>query len=276
MSARTRTHRSCRSTRSTAPPPSTPTCSSRPSRRRPRPPTCSPCCADLPAVFEVVYDPWPTPLAQAALDDGRHLVAGLDLLAHQAVGQVQRMTGRPVSVDLLREAGRSWSAGLCRSTPTAPSPLAFAHGLARTRPPAGRGGLPGGVRAPRLVRAPMIARIPEPEPEPQAPDAGASSRGASGPTPAASEPQLFARTLPPPPDKAPYADIAAAPRLSVWTAAWSGLVGAALRRGARVDRCADLPGAARARRRRPDRSSTGAPRCCRRGSSTRRTRCWRC
>lgn len=62
-------------------------------------------CADVPSVFEVVYDPWPTPLARAVLEEGRLLVAGLDLLAHQAVGQVQRMTGRTVSVDLLREAG---------------------------------------------------------------------------------------------------------------------------------------------------------------------------
>jgi shikimate dehydrogenase len=62
-------------------------------------------CAQVPAVFEVVYDRWPTPLARAVLDDGRHLVAGLDLLAHQAVGQVLRMTGESVSVDLLREAG---------------------------------------------------------------------------------------------------------------------------------------------------------------------------
>jgi shikimate dehydrogenase len=62
-------------------------------------------CAGVPSVFEVVYDPWPTPLARAVLEDGRHLVAGLDLLAHQAVGQVQRMTGRTVPVDLLREAG---------------------------------------------------------------------------------------------------------------------------------------------------------------------------
>jgi shikimate dehydrogenase len=61
--------------------------------------------AGVPAVFEVVYDPWPTPLARAVLADGRHLVAGLDLLAHQAVGQVQRMTGETVPVDLLRRAG---------------------------------------------------------------------------------------------------------------------------------------------------------------------------
>src|SRR3954471_10394717 len=62
-------------------------------------------CSEVPAVFEVVYDPWPTPLARRVLDDGRLLVAGLDLLAHQAVGQVLRMTGRAVSVDLLRRAG---------------------------------------------------------------------------------------------------------------------------------------------------------------------------
>jgi shikimate dehydrogenase len=62
-------------------------------------------CAGVPAVFEVIYDPWPTPLAKAVIEEGRHLVAGLDLLAHQAVGQVLRMTGHSVPVDLLREAG---------------------------------------------------------------------------------------------------------------------------------------------------------------------------
>jgi shikimate dehydrogenase len=61
--------------------------------------------AGVPAVFEVVYDPWPTPLARAAQQDGRELVTGLDLLAHQAVGQVERMTGRTVPVDVLRRAG---------------------------------------------------------------------------------------------------------------------------------------------------------------------------
>jgi shikimate dehydrogenase len=63
-------------------------------------------CAAVPAVFEVVYDPWPTPMARAARDSGRTLVSGLDLLAHQAALQVQVMTGRSVAVDLLREAGR--------------------------------------------------------------------------------------------------------------------------------------------------------------------------
>jgi shikimate dehydrogenase len=64
-------------------------------------------CASVPAVFEVVYDPWPTPLARAASDSGRVLVSGLDLLAHQAVLQLQVMTGRSVEVELLREAGRA-------------------------------------------------------------------------------------------------------------------------------------------------------------------------
>ena len=63
-------------------------------------------CAAIPVVFDVVYDPWPTPLARAALDSGRDLVAGLDLLAQQAVLQVQLMTGQSVSADLLRAAGR--------------------------------------------------------------------------------------------------------------------------------------------------------------------------
>lgn len=58
-------------------------------------------------VFDVVYDPWPTPLASFAGATGRVLVAGLDLLVHQAVLQVELMTGASgVSVDLLRAAGR--------------------------------------------------------------------------------------------------------------------------------------------------------------------------
>jgi shikimate dehydrogenase len=64
-------------------------------------------CASVPAVFEVVYDPWPTPLARAARQSGRRLVSGLDLLAHQAVLQVDVMTGRPVPVELIRQAGEA-------------------------------------------------------------------------------------------------------------------------------------------------------------------------
>ncbi len=50
--------------------------------------------ADVPLVFEVVYDPWPTPLAVAAERSGRTVISGLDLLVAQAVNQVVAMTGR--------------------------------------------------------------------------------------------------------------------------------------------------------------------------------------
>ena len=68
-------------------------------------------CAAVPTVFDVVYDPWPTPLAAAAVESGRRLVSGLDLLAHQAVLQVELMTEQSVPVDLVREAGRGALAG---------------------------------------------------------------------------------------------------------------------------------------------------------------------
>jgi shikimate dehydrogenase len=56
-------------------------------------------------VFEALYDPWPTPLAAAALADGRLLVGGLDLLVHQAALQVRLMTGRDAPVATMRAAG---------------------------------------------------------------------------------------------------------------------------------------------------------------------------
>jgi shikimate dehydrogenase len=58
-----------------------------------------------PVVFEVVYDPWPTPLAAAALVSGRILVSGLDLLINQAALQVELMTGRPAPMAAMRAAG---------------------------------------------------------------------------------------------------------------------------------------------------------------------------
>jgi shikimate dehydrogenase len=64
--------------------------------------------AGAPVVFDVVYDPWPTPVAAAARADGRVLVGGLDLLLWQAVDQVRAMTGRfDVPVAAMREAGEA-------------------------------------------------------------------------------------------------------------------------------------------------------------------------
>ncbi|MCZ4500781.1 MAG: shikimate dehydrogenase [Marmoricola sp.] len=58
-----------------------------------------------PVVFEVLYDPWPTPLAAAALVSGRILVSGLDLLINQAALQVRLMTNRPAPLAAMRAAG---------------------------------------------------------------------------------------------------------------------------------------------------------------------------
>jgi shikimate dehydrogenase len=54
-------------------------------------------------VFDVVYDPWPTPLAAAAAD--RVLVSGLDLLVHQAALQFEIFTGVPAPLAAMRAAG---------------------------------------------------------------------------------------------------------------------------------------------------------------------------
>jgi shikimate dehydrogenase len=63
---------------------------------------------DVPVVFDVVYDPWPTPLAEQAAAAGRTVVSGLDLLLWQAVDQVRAMTGRfDVPVATMRTAGET-------------------------------------------------------------------------------------------------------------------------------------------------------------------------
>jgi shikimate dehydrogenase len=62
-------------------------------------------CSSVPVVFEVVYDPWPTPLAASA--GGRVLVSGLDLLLHQAVLQFEMFTGLGAPVEAMRAAGET-------------------------------------------------------------------------------------------------------------------------------------------------------------------------
>ena len=53
-------------------------------------------------VFEVVYDPWPTPLMTVTKDAGTLLVHGLDLLTLQAALQVELLNGSSVDVEILR------------------------------------------------------------------------------------------------------------------------------------------------------------------------------
>jgi shikimate dehydrogenase len=57
------------------------------------------------AVIDVVYHPWPTPLAQAAAAAGSAVVSGYAMLLHQAAAQVELMTGKPAPLEAMRAAG---------------------------------------------------------------------------------------------------------------------------------------------------------------------------
>ena len=156
--------------------------------------------ADVPLVFDVVYEPWPTPLAAAAERSGRTVLSGLDLLVAQAVNQVVAMTGR-FDVPVGRDApGRRGGAGVEVGRSDRPLP-----GHRRGRPASSawsRG---------RWCRW-LIGRLPEPEPEaePEPEDAEAA------------EPE----TEPEEP-KELYADIAALPGLALEGGAGRRRVGAA-------------------------------------------------
>lgn len=57
-----------------------------------------------PCLFDVIYDPWPTPLADAVRGS---VVSGLDLLVHQAALQFTLFTGQPAPLDQMRRAGEA-------------------------------------------------------------------------------------------------------------------------------------------------------------------------
>ncbi|MEV0848799.1 shikimate dehydrogenase [Streptomyces sp. NPDC049954] len=72
--------------------------------------------AEVPAgpgtLFDVLYEPWPTPLAARWSARGGAVVGGLDLLVHQAVLQVEQMTGHhPAPLAAMRAAGEKALAG---------------------------------------------------------------------------------------------------------------------------------------------------------------------
>ncbi|AKG41737.1 shikimate dehydrogenase [Streptomyces xiamenensis] len=59
-------------------------------------------------LFDVLYEPWPTALAAAWSARGGRLLGGLDLLVHQAVLQVEAMTGvAPAPIEEMRAAGEA-------------------------------------------------------------------------------------------------------------------------------------------------------------------------
>lgn len=73
-------------------------------------------CREVPVVFDVLYDPWPTPLAASVspAGGGRVLVGGLDLLVHQAAVQFEVFTGCPAPLARMRAAGEAALAARAR------------------------------------------------------------------------------------------------------------------------------------------------------------------
>ncbi|MCC8247309.1 shikimate dehydrogenase [Saccharothrix luteola] len=63
--------------------------------------------AEAPCVLDVIYHPWPTPLAHAVEKRGRTLATGLDMLLHQAFGQSEQFTGHPAPREAMRTALRT-------------------------------------------------------------------------------------------------------------------------------------------------------------------------
>jgi shikimate dehydrogenase len=55
-------------------------------------------------LLDVIYHPWPTPLAEAVAARGGRLATGLDMLLHQAFGQVEYFTGLKAPREAMRDA----------------------------------------------------------------------------------------------------------------------------------------------------------------------------
>ena len=65
-------------------------------------------------MLDVVYNPWPTPLATAAAAAGASVVSGFELLLYQDAAQVKLMTGLDAPVAALRRAGAAALASRAR------------------------------------------------------------------------------------------------------------------------------------------------------------------
>ncbi|WP_063126504.1 shikimate dehydrogenase [Nocardia fusca] len=60
--------------------------------------------AAAPVVLDALYDPWPTPLAEAVAAAGHTVIGGLQMLLEQAYGQVEQFTGRPAPREAMTAA----------------------------------------------------------------------------------------------------------------------------------------------------------------------------
>ncbi|WP_206037480.1 shikimate dehydrogenase [Rhodococcus sp. HNM0569] len=60
--------------------------------------------AHAPTVLDAIYDPWPTPLAEAVTAARGTVIGGLEMLLNQAYGQVEQFTGLQAPRDAMRAA----------------------------------------------------------------------------------------------------------------------------------------------------------------------------
>ncbi|WP_063062993.1 shikimate dehydrogenase [Nocardia sienata] len=60
--------------------------------------------AAAPVVLDALYNPWPTPLAEAVTAAGHTVIGGLQMLLEQAYGQVEQFTGRPAPREAMAAA----------------------------------------------------------------------------------------------------------------------------------------------------------------------------
>lgn len=70
-----------------------------------------PLLAQASCVLDVIYHPWPTPLATAVQARGGRIATGLDMLLHQAFSQVAQFTGHPAPQVAMRDALRAETGG---------------------------------------------------------------------------------------------------------------------------------------------------------------------
>jgi shikimate dehydrogenase len=71
-----------------------------------------PALALAPCVLDVIYHPWPTKLAAAVGAHGGRLATGLDMLLHQAFGQVELFTGLSAPRSTMRDALHEATGGM--------------------------------------------------------------------------------------------------------------------------------------------------------------------
>ncbi|AMO61776.1 shikimate-5-dehydrogenase, fungal AROM-type [Mycolicibacterium phlei] len=60
--------------------------------------------AVVPLLLDAIYDPWPTPLAEAVTARGGRVISGLQMLLNQAFSQVEQFTGMPAPKEAMRAA----------------------------------------------------------------------------------------------------------------------------------------------------------------------------